>query len=144
MQSLCSLDDFTAKDQFYADSLYLNAMTEGQPKPLNTVKFLHLRAPSFRSFNADGVWGSIDGYGRLHFAFFNEYTPMPKSLNVPVTVDGNFLNEQAQEEPSTDANVIREIQFDLVANLNTAKLIHTIIGNFIKMREEMDKSKQSK
>jgi len=85
--------------------------------------------------HVDGVWGSIDGYGNIHLTFFHEHTPVPIFITVPVNAEGVFISEETKEQYKGDANVIRELEFETILSLSTAKLIYTVLGNFIKIRE---------
>lgn len=110
----------------------------GEEPKSKQIRFIHTRLPSFRCIHADSAWGSINGQGNIALAFYNERPPLPQSMTYEYDANGNLLPTQESAKAVSDYDVLRQFEAEIIMSFETAKVVHTILGNFIKMREKAD------
>jgi sulfite reductase alpha subunit-like flavoprotein len=115
-----------------------NPNPEKGPAPRKPVLFHHVRMGPFRSIHADGAWASINGLGNITLAFFNERPPLPKSVTYEYGESGQFVPTKEALTAVPDNEVLRQFEAEVIMSLESAKRIHTLLGNFIKIKEESD------
>ena len=97
------------------------------------LRFDHIKSNFFRVVHSDGVW--IAPYGPyLHVTFFNERIPIPQQTTHKVKLDGNFDAEDVAKRVGRDA-IVRELEVDVVVNLDAAKVLRTLLDQSISMLE---------
>ena len=92
------------------------------------IKFDYIKSNLFRVIHADGAVGGISPKATIHFAFYSERSPIPKQTVFPVNEDGTLGQEIKDERVVRDA-IVREVEVDVVMDLNTA-------NSFLKWLEE--------
>ena len=108
------------------------------------VKFVHERAPLFRTVHADGAWGGASASTNVHLTFFSERPPIPRSVIMEISPEGTWLDKEPVIEVATDANVVRQFEVEVTMSLDIARVVHQVLQNFIKMAEDMRKEPERK
>src|SRR5215472_11547845 len=112
-------------------------MSEAEASPNNTVvRFAFEKSNTFRLVHADGCWGRIDPRGLVRLSFFNECAPLPSQVTQKIGPDGNWMEDSMKLSFSPDANIVREIEVDIVMSLDVARLVFNNLAAFIKVAEE--------
>jgi|SRR5947209_9524 len=70
----------------------------------------------FRVIHSDGAYGGITARGNIHCTFFSERGAIPKRAQINVNPDGTA----AETVVETIGGVVRELEVDVVMELNTA------------------------
>lgn len=100
------------------------------------MKFHFIKSNFFRVVHADGVWGGVAGRGDIHISFFSERPPLPKVSSVEISPDGTFKESNIE----TKSGVIREVEVDVVMNLDTARVFHTWLSQKIADSEKLEQA----
>ena len=112
-------------------------LAAGDPTPQGPlpVKFIHEKCPQYRTYHVDGAWGAITGLSNIQLELYSEHPPLPKAVIHPVKPDGTYTGEQSIEgiDDPDHFVVVRDFQLGVVLSLQSAKLVHEILGNFIEM-----------
>ena len=59
----------------------------------SVVKFKYEKAPEYRTFMANAVWGGLDVYGNIVFDLIEERKVVPPSMNLTIYDDGTQKEE---------------------------------------------------
>jgi len=86
------------------------------------LKFDYIKSNLFRVIHVDGAWGSITPSLSIQMAIFNERRAIPKQTVQVINPDGTIGPEIQEKRVERDA-LIREVEADLVMDLQTAKNI---------------------
>jgi len=97
-------------------------MAKEAPK---TVKFHYIKNQTFHSLHADGAIGGVTPSGNIHIAFYNERMPIPTEIVQKLDEKG-ALGEI--ESKTTREAVVREMEVDVVMNIDVAKNLHKWLG----------------
>jgi len=109
------------------------------PNKLQPVKFITEKAPSFRTYHADGAWGMLGNNGNIQINFFHERDTLPKEVTHEILQDGTFeLNGVVvKDKDDTYYTVIREFDSAVILSVTAAENIHKMLGNFIKLSKDV-------
>lgn len=91
------------------------------PPPQNEVEFHYIKAAGFRVIHADGVWGGPTPRGYISMSFFSERIPIPRRLVYEVPKSGIIAGNAPPKETETKQGIIREVEADIMVDLETAK-----------------------
>lgn len=91
---------------------------------LQKVSFHYLKNPNYRTVHVDGAHGGLTPQRLFDISFYTERFPIPTKTVHTVSPDGKLLEEV--ERHGKDG-IIREIEFNVVMNLKTAKAIADFI-----------------
>ena len=111
---------------------------EGKESP-GRIKFDYIKSNFFRVVRADGVFGGVTPRQAIHMAFFNERNAIPKQTVFSVNEDGTLGPEIREERVVRDA-IVREVEVDVVMDLNTAKSFLEWLRKKIELVEELPKT----
>jgi hypothetical protein len=98
------------------------------------VKFKYIKSNFFRVIHADGAWGGVSPRGNIHLSFYNERAALPDSSKIVLSVDGE-LKEPEQFHASS--RIVREIECDVVFDLETAKALQGWLNHKVQVLEEI-------
>jgi hypothetical protein len=104
------------------------------------IRFDYIKSSFFRVVHAEGMLGGIGPRGFIQMAIFNERWPIPKQATHELSADGKLGNEIMSERISRDA-VVREVEVEVLMDLNTAKQMLIWLQDRI---SEIEKSARSK
>jgi hypothetical protein len=96
-----------------------NSDTSTQKAVPGTVAFDYIKSNQFRVVHADGVWGGVTNQANVQIAFFSERQAIPRRIVHRVEEDGT-LGPEIEEERVTRGGFVREVEVDVVMNLDTA------------------------
>jgi hypothetical protein len=102
------------------------------------IRFDFIKSNYFRVIHVEGVFGGNSPRGLINMAVFNERWPIPKQITHEFT-DGQSGEEI--ERTSRDA-VVREVEAQLVMNIETAKIICKWLESKIKNAEKQTKAEE--
>src|SRR5436305_1718500 len=83
------------------------------------ITFKYVRSNFYRVIHANGAFGGISGRGEIHIGFYSERPSFPDSSKMVISPAGQVGPEQFEGS----GYPIREIEVDVVVDLNTAKLL---------------------
>ena len=106
--------------------------------PKETYKVAFYTAPSFRAIQADGSWGRISPSGFIHLTFFNDCGTMPAFTIHDIGPDGT-MSPDMKLKFGTDADIVRQLEVDVVLSLEAAKSVKDNLQNFINILEDLRK-----
>ena len=91
-------------------------------KAVTRVSFEYIKSNFFRVIHADGIHGGLSADLDIHMAVFSERRPIPKEVVHFVTGEGTLGKEDLAAR-KTRAGMIREVDADIVVDLNTARVV---------------------
>lgn len=105
------------------------------------VRFNYIKSSSFRTIHADGVIGGVTPRLNIAAAFYSERKALPDQI-VTAVRDGRLAEEIIEERVSSNS-IIRELEANLIMDMNLAKSlvewlvdkIHEIEGAVKEARE---------
>lgn len=89
-----------------------------EPEVLDQIEFHYMKSPQFRTVHMDGAIGGITPAGNVHFAVYNERTPIPRSVVSELGSDGAVGKSLSI---SGLGGIHRELEIDLVMTPSVAK-----------------------
>ena len=95
------------------------------------VNFFFEKSNLFRVIHADGLYGGVSPNGHLHFAFYSQRLPLPKTSKIQVGEDGTPSGPEVVTEKKD--GFFRELEVDVVMDYSTA--LSTYIWLEEKIRE---------
>ena len=78
----------------------------------------YVKSNFFRVIHADGAWGGTSPSGDIHMAFYNERSAIPDASRF--TVSSKTAQIVKPEEYEASSSIVREVEADVVLDLNTA------------------------
>ena len=105
------------------------------------LRFRYLKSHFFRVIHADGAWGGISPRGDIHMSLYNERWAMPDSSRI-VLGDGDKV--LSPEEYEMSGEVIRELEADVVVDLDTARRLYVWLGQKIEEFETLIREAQKR
>lgn len=109
-------------------------------KKIQKVTFHNKINSSFREIHVDGALGGLTPRGFLNLNFFAERFPIPLSTDFNIT-DNVKLGEKLEDHIDSKTGIIREYEFGIYMNIETAKNLSILLENKIKEHEALTKSK---
>ena len=91
----------------------------------NTITFHYLKGNSFRVIHVDGALGGRTPQGCVTITTFSERPAIPRETSHNIQSDGT-LSKEYQEV--TRGGIVREMDVDLMMNLQVSKDIHKLLG----------------
>lgn len=86
-----------------------------------TIDFHHIKSNAFRTIHVDGAFGGVSPRGSLiNMTLFNERWPVPTQITHAIDKDG-AVGEELKERRATRRGVVRELEANLVFDVETAK-----------------------
>ncbi len=95
------------------------------------IKFDYIKSNYFRAIHVDGVFGGTSPSGLIRMSVWNERWPIPKQTISELKEDGSVGREIREERISRDA-IVREIETDLVMDVETAVKIRNWLDDKVK------------
>lgn len=102
---------------------------EHKPK----LHFHFVRSSAFRVVYAEGAFGGVSPKGAIRMAFFNERQPIPDEVvHEAVEATGGFaIGTEIPGSRVGKAGIVRELEVDVVMNVETAVAVHAWLGKKI-------------
>ena len=90
----------------------------------------YVKSNYFRVVHADGAWGGLSMSGDIHIAFYNERAAIPDKSKL--TVSKQTSQVVIPEEFEATSQHVREVEVDVIVDLNTAISIRSWLDGKIK------------
>ncbi len=101
------------------------------------IKFDYIKSQFFRGVHVDGVFGGITPSGKsIRMSVWNERWPIPKQTVHETDDKGKLIKEIISERISRDA-IVREVEMDLVMDLDCAKQMRDWLSRKIEEYDEV-------
>jgi len=85
------------------------------------VETHYIKNHDFKTVEGSGVFGGLTNNGQINMNFFTDRAPIPKKIVLEVDPQtGKIVNEI---ERDSKEGIIREVQFGVLLNVDTAKKI---------------------
>lgn len=104
----------------------------------SSIGFDFIKSPYFRNIHLDGVYGGITPKGNIHMAVYNERFAIPKKMVYRVASDGSLGDEIIEKREQLD--VVRELEANILLDLNTAKYLIGWLQNQVDAVEGLSKT----
>lgn len=101
----------------------------------SSVKFHYLKATQFRTIHADGVIGNVTPRGNIHMAMYSERPAIPREMVHKINPDGT-LGEIDEKETIVREGIVREMEVDVLMNIEIARSIKNWLEDQIKKAEK--------
>lgn len=108
---------------------------QGQQQPLEKVSFHYIKSPHYRTIHVDGAHGGLTPHGLFDVAFYAERFPIPTKTVHTISPEGKILDEV---ERCSREGIIREIEFNIIMSLETAKAIADFINSQLKLKDAQE------
>jgi hypothetical protein len=93
------------------------------------IEVFYEKSNFFRVIHADGIFGGPTPTGGLHVAFYSQRTPLPKKSNLVISSNGTAVETVTE----TKVGAFREIEVDVVMDLNVAMSYHLWLASQLKL-----------
>lgn len=110
-------------------------MSENQ-KEIKTIIIHNKISASFREVHVDGAYGGITPQGLVNLNFFAERTPIPKSSEFEITEEQK-VGTLIKHSDDSKSGILREFEFGIYMNIQTAKSIVELLNTKIDMYESL-------
>ncbi|MCC6572194.1 MAG: hypothetical protein IT462_00255 [Planctomycetes bacterium] len=97
------------------------------------VPYHYVKCTDFRTIHVDGAIGGPTPRGLIHVAVYSERPAIPQRIDVGIGVDGR-LNQEVSR--SGKDGILRELQCDLVLDLNAAESLANWLNRNIAMLKQ--------
>lgn len=95
------------------------------------IRYDYIKSNLFRVIYVQGIFGGITPKGNLQIALWNERWPIPKQSTYKFSsADGQISDEIMEERVVRDA-VVREVEIQLLMDIDTAKVFSSWIQKHI-------------
>ncbi len=108
------------------------------PDDQQEVVFHYIKSNHFRVVHVDGAWGGLTPQRNFTISFFNERVAIPQQVVHKVNADGT-LGDEIQGKRLTRKGVVREVEVDLVFDVEVAVRLHKWLGERIPILQGMIK-----
>lgn len=115
------------------------AEKEKEEQASTKVRFHHTKSGLFRVVHADGLTGSITPRGDLFICFYSERLPIPDSVVVEISPEGELIREVKEESITTTKGIVREMEVGVVMDVANAK---SMLGWLRHMTKQLEKQFQ--
>jgi len=100
------------------------------------IKFDYTKSNYFRVIHVDGAHGGPTPNGQyIGMSVFSTRWPIPRQTTSSIKSDGSMGNEITEERLTRDS-IVREIEAEIIMDINTARSIHKWLGQKIKSLDE--------
>jgi hypothetical protein len=99
-----------------------------------TIDFHYQKGNEFRVLHVDGVYGGLSPDGYINMSVYNQRRPIPQK--VVHEIDDQELGDEREEERESKEGVVREVEANIVMDVNTAIALRNWIDE--KLEEALD------
>jgi len=86
-----------------------------------TIDFHNIKGDGFRTIHVDGAFGGVSPRGQhINMTIYSERWPVPTQMTHKVDENGT-LGEELAEKRATRRGIVRELEANLVFDIETAK-----------------------
>ncbi|MGI6756784.1 MAG: hypothetical protein ACOX32_02570 [Bacteroidaceae bacterium] len=102
-----------------------------------TIKFKYIFDDSYNPIYINGAQGGINPHGEIISNFYLERLALPNSQTQELNAEGVPGNIIDSEPSDLNQSFVRVIKVGVIMNLQTAKSIHTWLGEHIETLEKL-------
>jgi len=99
-----------------------------------TIEFHYQKGNEFRVLHVDGVYGGLSPDGYINMSVYNQRRPIPQK--VVHEIEDQELGDEREEERESKEGVVREVEANIVMDVNTAVALRNWIDE--KLEEAVD------
>lgn len=104
------------------------------PKKSQEIEIHYIKTPQFRNIFVSGAYGgAAKEVGRVYMSLFSDRIPIPQTI-VGIVENDSLVGEIAEKKVSKKG-VIRDVEANLIFDLNTAKAMMTWLQSKIDVLE---------
>ena len=103
---------------------------------INSVDIHYEKNPQYRTIHTDGAIGGVSPIGMINLAFYSTRHAIPKSINQKLNPDGSMSQEPTTISEDSKSGVIREIEFGVYMNKQTAQDLYNYLKNIFENEHE--------
>ena len=107
----------------------------GNGENARRIAFDYIKSQIFRVVRADGAIGGITPSGHIHFALYSERQAIPRREVYEVS-EGGKLGNRIDAETVSRNSIVRELECDVICNVDTAERIGKWLLNHVKTIRE--------
>ncbi len=108
------------------------------------ARFDYIKGNYFRVIHVDGVHGGATPNPHyIGMSLFSTRWPIPRQTTYALKKDGILGNELLNERLNRDA-IVREIEAEVIMDINTARTMHKWLGDKIKGVDQFTKNIEKK
>jgi hypothetical protein len=122
--------------------LLVKKVMENKEKQGKTIVFHNKIASNFQEFHVDGAFGGVTPRGLISIGFFAERFPIPTSTEFSLS-EGGQIGGKIKDGDDSKSGILREFQTGIFMDLNTARELHTFLGQKIVELETIIKQNQN-
>lgn len=116
----------------------------GIDKEGKRIRFDYIKGNYFRVIHVDGVHGGPNpNPNYIGMSLFSSRWPIPRQTTYALKKDGTLGNELLNERLNRDA-IVREIEAEVIMDINTARTMHKWLGDKIKAVDQFTKNIEEK
>jgi hypothetical protein len=110
------------------------------PRP--EIQFHFIKSHLFRVIYAEGAVGGVSPKGLIQMTLFNERVAIPNLTVVEGTPEAGGLRpgKEIMAKREGKNGIVRELEAEIMMSLQSAKSLHTWLGNHIATLEQMEKN----
>ena len=86
----------------------------------NKVKIKYVKSHDFKTSLSTGIYGGLTSNGMINANFFTDRAIIPTHQTIEIDESGR---QQGSPEDIKDGDLVREVQFGTLMDINTTKLI---------------------
>jgi hypothetical protein len=106
-------------------------------KKEDKIEFHYIKSPHFKTFLTSGAYGGVSPNGLISMAFYVERSPIPRKT--AFNIENGKLGNEISELKEGKEGVIREVDCNILMDVDTAKNVRNWLDNHIKSLEELEK-----
>jgi hypothetical protein len=109
-----------------------------------SIKIAYIKSPDFRTNLVTGIYGGLSPNGLLNLNFFVDRVALPNFQTMAVDEKGVSI-PNVKPKDTKDSDLVREIQFGVLLNLETARsVINWMQERVADMEKRAEPAKTSK
>jgi len=103
------------------------------------LEFHYIKSSSFRVIHVDGAHGGVSPRQKIQMAVFSERSPIPQFTAHQVTPEGSGfkVGKEIEGTKISKKGVVREVEAELLMDLETAEAIRTWLGESIQLAKQL-------
>lgn len=103
------------------------------------LEFHYIKSSGFRVIHVDGAHGGVSPRQKIQMAVFSERSPIPQFTAHQVTQEGSGLKvgKEIQGAKISKRGVVREVEAELLMDLETAEAIRTWLDESIQLARKL-------
>lgn len=119
-----------------SDTSTENAQGSSPAAEGDKIRFHYIKSPQFRTVHVDGVHGGLTPQGKVQMALYSERLPIPRETVQYLKEDGS-LGDEILEERVARVGVVREIESNLVMDIEQARSVARWLMEKVEQFEKM-------